>query len=263
MDESLSLLQRCRVVLVRPAIAANLGAAARVMRNMGLNELVLVAPEADPADRNARQLSTHGERILTRARIVSTFDEAVADCQLVVATSARIGGPYRRQSVGGPDEIMPRVVEALHGAPAALVFGPESTGLSNEEVTRCHYIIHIPADPEYPALNLAQAVAVCLYELRRSALRQLGTAPVTATTACWTDQDRMYEHLRRGLEAIHFLYGNNADTLMHALRHLIGRARPTKMEVDLLFGLARQLQWAADRLPPIAEAQGKDEGARP
>src|SRR5262249_38842421 len=153
----------CQVVLVRPAIAANLGAAARVMRNMGLSELVLVAPAADPADRNARQLSTHGEAILEQARVVAELGEAVADCPFVVGTSARIGGPYRRQSVGPPEAIMPRVVEALRTGPAALVFGTESNGLSNAEVTRCHSLIHIPADPAYPALNLAQAVAICLY----------------------------------------------------------------------------------------------------
>src|SRR4051794_19304541 len=117
-------LSNCRVVLVRPKIAGNLGATARVMRNMGLSDLVLVAPEADPADRQARQLSTHGEHLLDRCRTVAELGDAVADCRLVVATSARTGGPYRRQSVGAPDEILPRVVEVLPSSPAALIFGP-------------------------------------------------------------------------------------------------------------------------------------------
>src|SRR5881392_1285798 len=97
-------LLNCRVVLVRPQVAGNLGATARVMRNMGLSELVLVAPEADPADPEARKLSTHGEDILDRCRIVADFGDAVADCALVIGTSAKIGGPFRRQSVGPPDE---------------------------------------------------------------------------------------------------------------------------------------------------------------
>src|SRR5262245_30298098 len=146
-------LHNCRVVLVRPTIAANIGATARVLRNMGLSQLVLVAPEADPADRQARQLAAHGEEILDRARMVADLSEALADCLIVVGTSARRGGPYRRQSVGSPEEITPRLVEVLPRSPVALIFGPEPSGLTNEEVTRCHHLIHIPTDASYPALN--------------------------------------------------------------------------------------------------------------
>jgi tRNA/rRNA methyltransferase len=236
-------LERCRVVLVRPQVAGNLGATARVMRNLGLTELVLVAPAADPADRQARQLSTHGEAILDRARVVPDLGEAVADCVLVAGTSARTGGPFRRQSVGPPDEVMPRLVEALASGPAALVFGPEPTGLGNAEVTRCHHLIHVPTDPTYPALNLAQAVAICLYELRRAWLKQAAPPAAGPGPAPFAHQERMFAHLRTALEEIHFLYGDNADTLMHALRHLIGRANPTATEVDILLGLARQIRW--------------------
>src|SRR5437763_759602 len=114
-------LEHCRVVLVRPHIAANLGATARVMRNMGLTQLVLVAPVANPADPRARQLSTHGETILQQARCVAELGEAVADCGLVVGTSARTGGLFRRQSMGTPEEILPPLVEVLPAGPAALV----------------------------------------------------------------------------------------------------------------------------------------------
>jgi len=236
----------CRVVLVRPEVAGNLGATARVMRNMGLSELVLVSPVADPADREARQRSTHGEAILDRCRIVPELGEAVADCVLVAGTSARTGGLFRRQSVGTPDALLPRLVDAMASGPVALVFGPEPTGLTNAEVTRCHYLIQIPTDLTYPALNLGQAVAICLYELRRAWLQQQ-TNPfaVPAAIAPFADQERMFASLREGLEAIHFLYGDKADSLMHAVRHLIGRAGPTPMEVEMLFGLARQLRWIA------------------
>src|SRR5262249_22815689 len=101
-------LDDCRVVLVRPQVAGNLGATARVMRNMGLSRLVLVDPVADPADREARRLSTHGESILEHARTVATLEEAVGDCGLVAGTSARTGGPVRRQSVGMPRQLIPR-----------------------------------------------------------------------------------------------------------------------------------------------------------
>jgi tRNA/rRNA methyltransferase len=126
------------------------------------------------------------------------------------------------------------------------VFGPEPSGLTNAEVTRCHCLIHIPTDPTYPALNLAQAVAICLYELRVAWLRR-GEEPPAAEPAPFAEQERMFEHLRAGLEAVHFLYGAKAEPLMHALRHLIGRAGPTPMEVGVLHGLARQLLWFAGR----------------
>jgi tRNA/rRNA methyltransferase len=243
-------LDRCRVVLVRPEVAGNVGATARVMRNLGLTDLVLVAPKADPADREARKRSTHGEAILDRCRIVADLGEAVADCVLVAGTSARVGGPFRRQPVGPPQEIMPRLLDAAVSGPVGLVFGPEPSGLSNSEVTRCHYLIHIPTDPGYPALNLAQAVAICLYELRGTWLTRTPAPVEPSIIAPFADQERMFEHLRIALEEVHYLYGTNAETLMHALRHLIGRARPTPMEVDLLFGLARQLRWVAAQQRP-------------
>jgi tRNA/rRNA methyltransferase len=154
----------------------------------------------------------------------------------------------------------------------ALVFGPEPSGLTDEEITRCHYLIHIPADPSYPALNLAQAVAICVYELRRAWLKRTGVAcprslqgvenpspPPLATfenaecappLANFAEQERMFAHLRTALEEIHFLYGPKANALMHALRHLIGRAQPTEHEIGVLFGLARQIRWYVRSHPP-------------
>jgi tRNA/rRNA methyltransferase len=243
------MLAHCRVVLVRPKIAANLGATARIMRNMGLTDLVLVAPEADPSDREARRLSTHGEEILERCRVVPMLEEAVGDCALVAGTSARIGGRLRGQSVHTPDEVARQLVAVLTAGQAAIVFGPESSGLENAEVARCHYLMHIPADESYPALNLAQAVAICLYELRRAWLSRTSGVGEGTPVAPFGDQERMFAHLRMALEDIHFLYGPTADSLMHAIRHLIGRALPSPMEVNVLHGLARQIRWYASRYP--------------
>jgi tRNA/rRNA methyltransferase len=239
-------LLNCRIVLVRPQIADNLGATARVMRNMGLNDLVLVAPEATTADRQARRLSTHGEAILDRVRIVGDLGEAVADCVRVAGTSARIGKLIRGQ-FAPPEEIMPGLVDVLRSAPVALVFGPERSGLTDREVTRCHHLIHIPTDPSYLTLNLAQAVAICLYELRRNWLKQTQPPGKSTAPAAFAEQERMFQALRSALEEIHFLYGPKADTLMHALRHLISRAGPTEVEVGVLSGLARQIRWYVER----------------
>src|SRR5262249_2567097 len=126
-------LNRCRVVLVRPQIAANIGATARIMRNLGLSDLVLVAQEADRLSPEARKLSTYGETILHKARIVPDLADALADCVMVAATSARSGGLFRKQAVGPPEEIARQLRAASASGPVALVFGPEPTGLSNAE----------------------------------------------------------------------------------------------------------------------------------
>ena len=253
MTAVVPLIQNARVVLLRTHIAANLGATARVMRNMGLTDLVLVNPVADRDDRNARQVSTHGESILDQCRIVDDLATAVDDCVLVVGTSARLGGLFRHQSCGSPEEIMPHVVQRLATGRIALVFGPEPSGMENAEISRCHFLIHIPTDETYPALNLAQAVAITLYELR-SHLMHWNHAPQLPAVASFAEQERMFTALRDGLERIHFLFGDRADALMHAVRHLLGRAGLSVMEVKMLHGLARQLRWIADQ----AKGQGSN-----
>jgi tRNA/rRNA methyltransferase len=235
----------CRVVLIRPQLAANIGAVARVMRNMGLTDLVLVAPEADPADPLACAMATHGLDVLQRCRVVGDLAEAAGDCVFVAGTSARTTGLVRRQSSGTPERWMPQLAAAMQTGPVALVFGPESTGLGNDEVGRCHALIHIPTDEAFAVLNLAQAVAICLYELRRTCLRQ-SAAPPEHAAARFADQERMFDRLRSALEEIGFLFGDRAETLWHALRHFLGRAGPTSMEVKMLLGLARQIQWFVD-----------------
>jgi len=241
------MLSNARVVLVRPHYAGNIGAVARVMCNFGLGQLALITPFGDPRSDEARRLSTHGEHVLESAVVVDTLDEAVADCAVVVATSSNVDGVYRTHNYGRPDEVLPSVVAALSDAPCALVFGPEPSGLTNAEVARCHGLIRILTDSLYPSLNLSHAVAVCLYELRRLWLHAQGTAvAATQKPAPFVDQERMFESLRDALEAVHFLWGNKADSLMHAVRHLIARARPSPNEVRILFGLARQLRWVSE-----------------
>src|SRR5258708_4854860 len=241
------MMDSCRVVLVGPRLAGHIGSAARVMRNFGASELVLVGPCADPLDEQARVLATyHGAPLLESCRIVQSLDAALADCVQVAGTSARIGGLFRRQTVGLPDAIAPLLVEALAAGPGAPVFGNETSGLSNEDVQRCHHLIHIPTEDSYPALNLAQAVAICLYEVRRAWLRQGQAAPVEEA-APFADQERMFDRLRDSLEAVRYLRGVRGEALLYALRHLIRRAPPTPMEVHLLLALAPQLRCEAER----------------
>ena len=237
-----------RVVLVRTEIAGNIGSVARVMGNMGAADLVLVAPVADPLSEQAETMATHHARDLLRgARVVPDLASALADCVSSVATSAITGGQFRRQNVGTPDRIAPAVVSAMASGVVALVFGPEPTGLDNDEVSRCHYQMHIPTAPAHAALNLSHAATVCLYEVRRAWLAASGETIQRQEVAPIADQALMFAHLERGLDAIGYLRGHRGPALMHALRHLIGRAGPSPMEVNLLLGLARQLEWVAGR----------------
>lgn len=208
---------------------------------MGASDLVLVAPKADPGAREARQLSTHGEALLDRATVVEDLSSALEGCSLVAATSAYQGGLFRRQVVGTPEAILSRFAGRLDQEKVAMVFGPEDTGLTDEEIALCHFLVQIPTDPSCPVLNLAQAVTICLYELRRQWHLQVPTPK--EPMAPFEDQQRAFEHLQSALEKIHFLYGEKGEALMHGLRHLLSRAEPLPMEVRLIFGLARQIEW--------------------
>jgi tRNA/rRNA methyltransferase len=241
------MIERCRVVLVRPHYPGNLGATARVMRNFGLTELVLVDPVASVDDLEARRMATHGLSVLDAARVVPELGDAVADCVFTLATSALPGGVVRDSVVGTPEQKFPALLEAMRSGPVAVVFGPEPHGLTTAEVARCHGLVHIPVDLAFPALNLAQAVAICCYELYRLAATRNEVERSAPEVAPFADQERAYEHLREALTAVGFLFGSRADALMHAVRQLIGRAMPSPQEVKILHGLARQLLYVAGK----------------
>jgi tRNA/rRNA methyltransferase len=251
-------MNNCRVVLVRPHFAGNIGAVARVMHNFGLSALTLVQPIADHHADEARRMATHGEFILDRASVCREFVESVADCRLCVATSAKVEGVVRKTVCGSAGELMPRVATEMRQGPVALVFVPEPSGLTTAEISRCHYLLYIPASPEYPSLNLAQAVAIGLYELHEAWRSSEVGAADGSPPASFAEQERMFAHLQKGLAAIHFLYGAKSESLMSGIRHLIGRARPTPTEVKILHGLARQLEWAADHGPTAAPPHRDD-----
>ncbi|MBX9677182.1 MAG: RNA methyltransferase [Gemmataceae bacterium] len=238
-------LEACRIVLVRPHYAGNLGSAARVMRNMGLRDLALVAPVADPLESQALRMSTHGESILRSATIYPTLAAAIADRTFVAGTSSVHGGLFRKQVAGVPDDVLEEMAAdiARLGSPA-IVFGPEPSGLTDDEIAQCHRLIVIPTSDEYASLNLAQAVAICAYELRKQALRQVESITHESQPAAPVEmQERAFGQLRESLESIHFLYGDKADALMNGIRHMLRKARLTEAECRMLMGMARQIRW--------------------
>jgi tRNA/rRNA methyltransferase len=219
------------------------------MANFGARELVLVSPRADPADRQARAMSTKGEPILAAARTVPTLAEAVADCVDVVGTSANVSGTYRGQAAGSPRAVMAELVARSAAGPVALVFGPEDHGLSNAEVALCTRLLSLPADPAYPVLNLSQAAVLCLYEWFLARSSSPRPEPAESPLAASQHLQRMFDRLKDSLTRVGFLFKENPDHLMWAVRHLIQRARPTPTEADILMGLARQIRWYVDNHP--------------
>lgn len=239
-------LSNIRVVLVRPLGSANVGAAARAMKNMGIGQLTLVRP-AVRRYAAAEVMAVHARDLVRGAKRVADLDAAIADCALVVGTTCR-GGPYRA-TAEPPEALAPLMLEAAAQGPIAVLFGPEDHGLTNDDLRVCQRLISIDTDPGYASLNLAQAVLLVCYELRRAALALQEPRARQSTPASAEAVQRMYQHLRAALLSIGFLHPQNPEHLMFALRALFGRTTLEDHEVRILLGVARQIEWAAGHIP--------------
>lgn len=241
----LSLLDNTRIVMVNTTHPGNIGAAARAMKNMGFQHLVLVDPIA-AIDEDAIQRSSRAEDILHNAKIVATLEEAIADCGLVVGTSAR--SRHLPWPLMSPRQCAAKAQVTSKHAPIALVFGRESRGLTNEELQLCHAHVHIPTDENFSSLNVAQAIQVLCYEFRLAALDEGEPERDQQTEDCWgVDWDYpmashgevqgMLEHLQTLLIKMGFLDPDTPKQLMPRLRRLFQRAMPDKLEINILRGI--------------------------
>lgn len=230
-------------VLVRPLRLGNVGAAARALKNMGLSDLRLVAPAASTG-REAAAMAVHAEDVLRAARCYDDLPAALADRTLVVGTTCR-PGLYRAGALAVREAAAQLAAEAAVHNRIAVVFGPEDTGLVNRELELCQRLITIPTAPEYPSLNLAQAVMVVAYELMMAAgaARELPMAERRAPAA---DVEAMMQRMSRALVAIGFLPADNPEHIMFALRAVLGRSGLGERELDILNGIARQINWFAE-----------------
>lgn len=238
----LAVLRAVHVVLSRPTHPGNIGAAARAMKTMHLSRLRLVAPRRFPAP-EAVALAAGAEDVLEQAAVFATLAEAVRDCPLVVGTSVRprrIGWPAMT-----PSEAAGKMLaEASAGNAVALVFGPERTGLTNDELDRCHAVVTIPANPDYSSLNLAGAVQVLAYELLQAGLgRGRAVETVPESPAATPEQlEHLYRHLEQVLAEIGFLDPANPRLLMRRLRRLFNRAALDQNELNILRGILTAVQ---------------------
>jgi len=237
--------QKIRIVLSRPTHPGNIGATARAMKNMGLRELVLVAPESYPhPDATAR--AADAVDVLDAARVYPTLDDAISDCALVVGTSARnrrIGWPTL-----DPRECAQRLVAGVDRGTSALLFGQERTGLTNEELDRCQYVVTIPTSSEYSSLNLAAAVQILAYEIHAAAGSSAVTTDEREQPAATAEElQRFYEHLEQTLVQIGFLDPVNPRLLMRRLARLFGRVELDRNEMNILRGILTSVQQHGQR----------------
>jgi TrmH family RNA methyltransferase len=254
------MLDRIRVVLVRPRRGGNVGSVARAMKNMGLAELVVVAPRTT-VGRVGERMAAHARDLLARRRTVASLAAAVRDADLVVAVSGRASDGTR---VSTPRAIAPEVLAVAATGRVALVFGPEDHGLANADLDLCQRQVLIPTADAYPSLNLAQAVLVVAYELLLAA--DLGRAPRTATgrdrrradaaqPARSSEREALIEHLAASLRAVGFLKPENPQVLRD-VRSLFARSGLTQRDVKVWRGIARQVDWAAGQLTSSGGAPG-------
>jgi len=227
-------VNRTRVVLINTSHPGNIGAAARAMKNMGLDDLCLVDPRVFPSAA-ATARASGADDILAQATCVDNLDRAIGDCSLVIGASAR--GRALPVPMLDPRECASLVVQQTPGARAAIVFGRERSGLSNDELDRCHYLVQIPTAPAYPSLNLAAAVQVIAYELRMSSGCRTDAPSPASPAATAAQMQGFYAHLETTLQSIGFLDAGNPRQLMRRLRRLFGRAQPDANEVNILRGI--------------------------
>ena len=254
-----TVLDQIAVVLVRPAGDGNVGQAARAMKNFGLSRMLLVQPCNVDTD-FCRQMAPNAYEIVRQAEHHATLADALAGFEFVVGTSRRTGKfrPRFCTSKSLPEWLLPRVGE---GKTAALVFGNEADGLSNEELDLCARVVEVETDPAHRSLNLAQAVCVITYELFAAAI-QTPTAMTPRRPASHGIMERMFQHMRRMYLEVGFLSPQNPEAIMRTLRRIYLRAEPDEREVRILRGILQDTEWYLDHVAKTGVRDGYREVAR-
>jgi len=226
------------VILAGTKHPGNIGSAARAMANMGLGRLVLAAPRCE-INEDARRMAKAGTGVLDNARIFPSLADAVADMNMLVGTTGKSGG--YRSDAATPRQLAPKILDQAAEQTVGILFGPEDTGLIDDDLRLCQFVIRIPADRHAASINLAQAVMIICYELMLgSLLREPGRA---LRLASLEQTEAMYAQLEAALLKIGFLHPQNAGHMMFAIRRLFGRAGLESPDVGVLRGIARQINW--------------------
>ena len=241
-------LDHLRVVLVDARNPLNIGAAARAMSNFGFHHLRVVNPY-DVAFEGARS-AVGAAAVLESAEKYETVAEAVADCSLVVGTTA-IGHRDLQHSLERLEAGAPMIRAHLATGHCALLFGSEKFGLSNKDMSHCHWLMHIPTREEHVSMNLGQAVAICLYELIRDSDAPL--EPEQGSPASAAETERITETLFTALRASGYPKLNTSDSFEGAVRRLVRRLHLQTGDAEFLLGMLRQMVW---KMKNIGKAEG-------
>jgi TrmH family RNA methyltransferase len=237
-----------RIVLVRASHPGNVGSAARAMKTMGLNSLWLVAPERFPAT-EATVMAAGADDVLQHARVVADLRSAIADCGLIVGTTAR--GRHLPWRIVEPRAAALEIAAASQVSEVAILFGNERAGLENEELQLCHTLLTIPTGSAYTSLNLAMAVQVVAYEVclalrdhrpHRSPLPLARDREGPVPLASAADMEKFYAHLGQVLDEIDFRDRTSTGHLMARLRRLFQRTVLDQNEMNILRGILTAVQ---------------------
>ncbi|MFA6499049.1 MAG: RNA methyltransferase [Desulfurivibrionaceae bacterium] len=229
------------VVLVEPKGAGNIGSVARVMKNFGFGDLRLVQPRASHLGAEARNMAVSAIDILERAKVYENLALALADRNLALGTTRRFG-KYREELLH-PAEAAITIAALAKTAKAAIVFGPEDTGLKTEDLDLCQYCVTIPTHPELPSMNLAQAVAVCLYETSLKFATPSEDKTRGKRPALGKNLEAMFTQMRQVLFEVGFLNPQNPEHMLRAFRRMLARQGLTEHEVQILRGLWDKISW--------------------
>ncbi|ATC56893.1 tRNA (cytosine(32)/uridine(32)-2'-O)-methyltransferase TrmJ [Vibrio anguillarum] len=236
------MLDNVKIILVGTSHSGNIGSAARAMKVMGLSKMILVSPQCE-VDAQAIALAAGASDIALNAEIVDTLEQAVADCGLVVGSSAR--SRTLEWPMLEPRECGEKLAQEGQQYPVALVFGREKTGLTNDELQKCHFHVCIPANPEYSSLNLAMAVQTLSYELRVAYLNNEKKGYPAQPEEAYPlhhELEMFYQHLEKVMIQTQFISKEQPGQIMNKLRRLFSRSRPESQEINILRGVLTSIE---------------------
>ncbi len=230
------MFETIRVVLIEPEFAGNIGSVARAMGNMGFKDLYMVKPKPALDDLDIKRMSVASYPIIQQAKLTDNLVDAIADCEWVIGFTRRVGSE-RREFIPIRD-LASETQRHIHtGHKVAFVFGTEKHGFSTSDATRCQQLVQIPTSTEQPSINLAQAVLLALYEIRRAHVD--GEAPFEHKAADVASMEGMYDHLDELYKEVRYFDAQNEERIPMILRRLLNRARPNPQEVRVIRGLCR------------------------
>ncbi len=233
------MLKNIRIVMIATSHPGNIGAAARAMKNMSLDQLCLVTPKRYPSEEAVARASG-ADDLLARAKVYESLDAALVGCRYVVGASARLRTV--EWPLLEPRSCAEKMVSEAEAGEVALLFGREHSGLTNEELNRCHHLVHIPTNPEYSSLNIAAAVQVLAYELLLASRQERAINEMLNPVATAEQMAGFYQHLEQALVDIGFSDPRKSDKLLRRLHLLFNRARPDVDELNILRGILSAAQ---------------------